>query len=202
MHERLRLHPERPQKRQIERAADLLRQGCFAVVPTETTYALMALPGSTEAQEAIRRVRKLDERHLWALACLDLSQAANYSRIDNSAHRLLRRCLPGPYTFILPASSTLPKRIFGKRRDIGIRMPEAIICRALLEQLGEPLLTTSCQLPGMEVATDPDLLESQLKGYKYVLLDAGWGGTVPTTVVDLCCEEPELFRQGAGEWPA
>jgi len=201
--ERLRLHPERPQQRQIRRAAELLRQGLFAVVPTETSYALMCLADATDAQTAIRRLRRLDERHLWSLVCTDLSQAAQYVRMDNHAHRILKRCLPGPYTFILPASAMLPKRMFGKRRDIGIRIPDHAACRMLLHELGRPLLATSMQFSDADYpATDPDEISNRLRSLNAVVIDAGWGGATPTTVVDLCGGEALLLREGAGDWPA
>ncbi|MES0371141.1 MAG: L-threonylcarbamoyladenylate synthase [Mariprofundaceae bacterium] len=201
IYERLRLHPERPQIRQIRRAADLLKQGMFAVVPTETTYALMVLPGSLDAQSDIRKLRLLDERHLWSLVCSDLSQAAQYVKMDNHAHRILKRHLPGPFTFILPASSHLSKRVFGKRRDVGIRIPEYDICHMLLEELGTPLLATSMQFPDDDDATiDPDLIHDRVKHLNCVLMDAGWAGVMPTTIVDLCDDEFEVLRVGLGEW--
>jgi tRNA threonylcarbamoyl adenosine modification protein (Sua5/YciO/YrdC/YwlC family) len=201
IYERLRLHPERPQIRQVRRAAELLRQGMFAIVPTETTYSMMALPESFDALQDIRKVRHLDDSHLWALVCSDLSQAAQYVRIDNVSHRLLKRHLPGPFTFILPASSSLSKRVFGKRRDVGIRIPENTICQMLLDEVGKPLLATSMQFPGEEfVACDSDLLDDQLRHLNCVLMDVGWCGVTPTTVVDLCDGEPQLIREGLGEW--
>ncbi|MDQ7011480.1 MAG: L-threonylcarbamoyladenylate synthase [Mariprofundaceae bacterium] len=199
----MRLHPERPQQRQIRRVAELLRRGMFAAVPTETSYALMFLADAMDAQAAIRRLRRLDERHLWSLVCIDLSQAARYVRMDNHAHRILKRCLPGPYTFILPASSMLPKRMFGKRRDIGIRIPDHAVCRMLLHELGQPLLATSMQFPDADCpATDPDEISNRLRSLNCVMIDAGWGGVTPTTVVDLCGGEALLRRDGAGGWPA
>ncbi len=201
VYERLRLHPERPQIRQIKRAVDLLKQGMFAIVPTETTYAMMVLPESLDAQSDIRQVRHLDESHLWSLVCSGLSQAAQYVHMDNAAHRILKRHLPGPFTFILPASSQLSKRVFGKRRDIGIRIPEYSICHMLLEELGTPLLATSMQFPDEEFATsDPDSLHDRLKHLNCVLMDAGWCGMTPTTIVDLCDETPHVLRHGLGEW--
>ena len=201
IYERLRLHPERPQIRQIRRAADLLRQGLFAVVPTETTYAMMVLPESLQALKEVRTLRRLDDRHLWALACSDLSQAAQYAHMDNSAHRILKRSLPGPFTFILPASSHLSKRVFGKRRDIGIRIPQYDICQMLLEELGRPLLTTSMQFPDEEFAvSDPDQIHDRVRHMSCVMMDAGWCGMTPTTVIDLCDDQPELLRHGLGEW--
>ncbi len=201
IYERLRLHPERPQIRQVRRAAELLKQGMFAIVPTETTYAMVTLPESLDAQHDIRRLRRLDEHHLWSLVCSDLSQAAGYVRIDNRAHRILRRHLPGPFTFILPASSNLSRRLFGKRRDVGIRIPEQAICQMLLEELGTPLLATSMQFPDEEFAApDPDQIHERVKHLNSVLMDAGWCGIIPTTVVDLCDDEIRVLRQGLGEW--
>ncbi len=203
MFERLRLHPEYPQARLIRHAAEYMRQGLAVIVPTETTYSLMALPGSSEAISGIRRLRQLDKQHWWSLVCLDLSHAARYVRMDNDAHRVLRRCLPGPYTFILPANSKLPRRIFGKRRDVGIRMSAHAVCRGLLEELGEPLLATTLVFPGEQnAAVDPDAFVLHLKGSNILVLDVGWGGSVPTTVIDLCGDSPELMRQGVGSWPA
>ncbi len=200
-YERLRLHPERPQIRQIRRAAELLRQGLFAVVPTETTYAIMVLPESLDAQSDIRRLRNLDEKHLWSLVCSDLSQAAKYVQMDNGAHRTLKRNLPGPFTFILPANSHLSKRVFGKRRDVGIRIPEYEICHMLLEELGQPLLATTMQFPDEEyTATDPDHIHERVKHLNSVLMDAGWCGMIPTTIVDLCDDANEVLRLGLGEW--
>ncbi len=200
--ERIRLHPERPHIRHIKHAAKLLQDGAFAVVPTETTYAIMVLPAALKAQESIRQLRGLDESHLWSLVCADLSQAAQYVSIDNPSHRILKHALPGPYTFVLPANSKLPKRIFGKRKDVGIRMPDHAVCHMLLQELGEPLLATSMQFPDEDdIAIDPDAMEPRIKHMHAVLLDAGWGGMTPTTVVDLCGDVPEILRQGLGDWP-
>lgn len=201
--EHLRLHPERPQIRQVRLAAQRLRQGLFLVVPTDTTYMLLCRPQATDAIAAIRRFRGLDDTHLWALVCASLSQAATCVYMDNQAHRTLKRCLPGPYTFILPASSSLPKRIFGKRRDVGIRIPDHPVCQMLLEECGEVLLATTLQLPGeFDPAYDPEEFVPRLKHLPCVVMDAGWGGMIPTTVVDLCEPETVLLRAGAGDWPA
>ncbi len=202
MFERLRVQAEWPQIRQIRRAAELLGQGVPAVVPTESTYALMCLPGATEAQASICQLRRLDAAHLWTLVCSNLSQAAQYVRMDNQDHRILRRLLPGPYTFILPALSALPRRVFGKRRDIGLRIPEHRVCRMLLDEGGQPLLSTTLQFPGEEFpASDPEQFICRLKGQSFAVLDAGWCGLVPTTIVDLCADEPQVLRMGLGAWP-
>lgn len=202
MFEHLRLHPDRPQIRQIRRGVEFLRDGHFIVLPTETTYVLACGLRAADAMAAIRKLRNLDEHHLWAVICRDLSQAATCVHIDNQAHRLLKRFLPGPYTFILPASSSLPKRLFGKRRDVGIRMPEHAVCHALLEEYGDMLLTTTFNFPDEEFpATDADEFSDRIKHLSCAIMDAGWGGMVPTTVVDLCTDEPQLLREGAGSWP-
>ena len=199
--EHMRLHPERPQIRQVRHAAKLLKDGLFAVVPTDTTYSIMVLPSALKAQESIRKLRALDDSHLWALVCSDLSQAAKFVSIDNPSHRLLKHYLPGPYTFILPANSQLPKRIFGKRKDVGIRMPDHPVCHMLLEELGEPLLATSMQFANDDdIATDPDSIAQVIKHLNAVVLDAGWGNMTPTTVIDLCNETPEVIRYGLGDW--
>lgn len=202
MFERLRLHPERPQERLIRHAADYMRKGIAAAIPTDTTYALMALPSAHDAISDITALRRLDEHHLWSLICADLSQAAGYVRMENEPYRILRRCLPGPYTFILPANSRLPRRVYGKRRDVGLRIPQHAVCQMLLQELGEPLLATTLIFPGeADAAVDPDEFIGRLKGMDMLVLDAGWGGLEPTTVVDLCGDSPELVRQAAGPWP-
>jgi len=199
--EHMRLHPERPQIRQVRHAAKLLKDGLFAVVPTDTTYSIMVLPSSLKTQDIIRKLRNLDDTHLWALACSDLSQAAQFVSINNPSHRLLKHHLPGPYTFILPANSQLPKRIFGKRKDVGIRIPNHPVCHMLLEELGEPLLATSMQFAGdHDISCDPDQIAQTIKHHNAILLDAGWGNMTPTTVIDLCQDVPELIRLGLGEW--
>jgi len=201
--EHLRLHPDRPQIRQVRRAAKLIKQGLFVVVPTDTTYVLLCRPDATNAIAEIRKLRQLDDSHFWAVVCENLSQAATCVRMNNQAHRLLKRCLPGAYTFILPALSSLPRRIFGKRRDIGVRIPDHPVCHLLLEACGEILLCTTLQFPGEDMpAFDPDEFVPLLKHFSCAVLDVGWGGMMPTSVVDLCEQEPLLLRQGAGDWPA
>lgn len=199
MFDHLRLHLERPQKRHIDRAVQQLNKGWVAVVPTDSSYAFMCLPDAFEAQERISRLRALDQHHLWSLVCHDLSQVSQYVSVDNANHRILRTHLPGPYTFILPASRRLAKRIFGKRRDIGIRVPSHGVCDALLEALDQPLLATTLQFVGEDFpAVDPEEFIPCLKLDKCVVLDAGWGGMEPTTVVDLCDQVPEVLREGLG----
>ncbi|MDQ6962362.1 MAG: L-threonylcarbamoyladenylate synthase [Mariprofundaceae bacterium] len=199
MFELLRLHPERPQQRHIARAVQRLQQGWAVIVPTDSSYAFMCLPDAFEAQERICRLRGLDKHHLWSLVCHNLSQVSQYVNMDNVNHRIMRSHLPGPYTFILPASRRLAKRIFGKRRDIGIRMPCHAVCDALLATLNQPLLATTLQFVDEPFpAIDPDDFMARINFEKHVVLDAGWGGVESTTVVDLCDQVPVVVREGLG----
>ncbi len=201
--EHLRIHPDRPPVRLIRQAANILEQGGFAVIPTETTYAMVMLCQSVKARQQVSQLRLLDTRHLWSLMCEDLSQAAQFVKIDNHNHRLLRHYLPGPYTFILPANSRVPRKVLSKRKEIGIRIPGTTVCQMLQQQLGEPLLATTMQFPDEEFpANDPEHIAMRLAHYDHaVLLDAGWGGMEPSTIINLCDGDQQLLRQGAGSWP-
>jgi len=200
--EHMRIHPERPQIRQIRHIASRMRDGCFVVVPTETTYAIMMLCDAFAAQQSVRTLRGLDERHLWSLVCHDLSQAATFVKMDNQNHRILKRHLPGPFTFVLPANASIHRRVLNKRKEIGIRMPNHAVCTMLLQELKQPLLATSMQFKGEAVvSTDPDAIACGIKHHDALLLDAGWGSTEPTTVVDLTDAQHPIIRQGVGAWP-
>jgi len=195
------VHADRPSIRQIRRTCQLLRQGVAAIVPTESTYSLMCLPDATHAVATIRRIKHQDEHHLWSLVCTDLAAASKYVIINNQAHRVLRRLLPGPYTCILPASSKLPRRIFGRRRDIGIRISSHVVCLEVMRELGSPLLASTLQFPDQEYpASDPDDFSGRVKCHNLVMLDSGWCGVTTTTVLDLCGDVPVLIRKGLGRW--
>ncbi|MDQ6975620.1 MAG: L-threonylcarbamoyladenylate synthase [Mariprofundaceae bacterium] len=199
--EHMRMHPERPKIRQIRHAAARMRERSFAVVPTETTYAIMMLCDAFSAQKAVRELRGLDDHHLWSLVCHDVSQAAKFVKIDNQNHRILKRYLPGPFTFVLPANSTIHRRVLNKRKDIGIRIPNHAVCNMLLQELGQPLLATSMQFIDQNIAAiDPDEIAKHIKHKDAILLDTGWGGAEPTTVVDLTRPEHVILRQGQGKW--
>ncbi len=200
---RFRVDPERPHRRRIEQTAEALQQGRFAVVPTEATYAFVVLPGKTGAIEAIRRIRRLDEKHLWSLFCPDLRTAARYAHLDDVAFRLIRRHTPGPYTWILPASSALPRRVFGKRKEVGVRISASPVIEGLLAALEEPvMLATTVQFPEEEMPeTDPERIWLRIHAEDCVMLDGGWGAPVPTTIIDLTEGEPVLVREGMGAWP-
>ncbi len=199
--ERFRFDAERPSGRLLAKVLVGLQAGKMAVVPTDSSYAFMCCPQAFAAQQRISQLRRLDKHHYWSLVCQDVSQAAQYVRIDNGAHRYMRRCFPGPYTMILPASAGLPKRVFGKRHDLGIRMPDHRVCQQLLALLAVPLLATSLQWPNEDVLTDPDEIALRLQNEDVLFLDAGWGGMLASTVVDFCHGEPTLIREGLGAWP-
>lgn len=194
------IHPENPQPRLINRAAEVVRGGGVIVYPTDTGYALGCAIGDKHALDRIVLIRRLDERHHFTIVCRDLSEIGLYAKVDNSVYRILKGLTPGPYTFILPATREVPRRLQQpKRKTIGIRVPGNPIALALLEALGAPLLSTTLILPGRQVPeSDPqdirDLLERQVD----LIIDGGYGGLEPTTVVDFQEGVPVVVRAGLG----
>lgn len=195
------IHPENPQPRLIKQAIMLIRDGGVAAYPTDSAYALGCHLGDKEALERIVRIRELDQRHNFTLLCRDLSEIATYAKVDNATYRLLKTYTPGAYTFILNATSEVPRRILHpKRKTIGIRVPDHVICQALLAELNEPLLTTTLQLPGEdEPLTDPETIREQLGSRLDLVIDGGQGTLQATTVVDLTEERPRVLREGRGD---
>lgn len=195
------MHPETPQSRLVKQAVTIVREGGVIAYPTDTCYALGCHLGDKGALERIIRIRQLDERHNFTLICRDLSEIATYAKVDNTEYRLLRNHTPGPYTFILKATGEVPRRILHpKRKTIGIRVPDSAICQALLAELGEPMLTTTLQLPGDEYPmNDPEEVRDRLGKLLDLVIDGGHGSLEPTTVVDLSEGEVELVRVGAGD---
>ena len=198
----LNVHPTHPQARLIGQAADALRAGGIAVYPTDSTYAVGCHLGDKLAVDRVRAIRRLAPDHLLTLVCRDLSEVATYARVDNASYRIVRRCLPGPFTFVLPATRELPRRLVDrKRKTIGLRVPSAAIAQALLAELDEPMLSTTLQLPTEElpigdVADRRDALDRLVD----VIVDGGRCGVRPTTVVDLTGNGPVVLRQGLGEF--
>lgn len=195
------MHPENPQSRLVKQAVAIVREGGVIAYPTDTCYALGCHLGDKGALERIIRLRQLDDRHNFTLICRDLSEIATYAKVDNTEYRLLRNHTPGPYTFILKATGEVPRRILHpKRKTIGIRVPESAICQALLAELGEPMLTTTLQLPGEEYPmNDPEDIRDRIGKLLDLVIDGGHGSLEPTTVVDLSEGEVELVRVGAGD---
>ena len=195
------IHPDNPQARLIRHAADIIRQGGVVVYPTDSAYALGCHIGDKNALDRIRRIRKLDDRHNFTLVCRDLSEIATYAKVDNTVYRLLRQATPGPYTFILKATSEVPKRLMhAKRKTVGLRVPDNRIAAALLEDLGEPLMSVSLIMPGDELPLmDPYDIRETLEQEVDLVIDGGYCGLEPSTVVDLVDETPLVLRAGKGD---
>ena len=195
------IHPDNPQQRLIHQAVDIIRGGGVIVYPTDSTYALGCSMGNKAGRERIRRIRQLNEKHLFTLICRDLSAIATYSTVNNQVYRFLKAHTPGPYTFILKASNEVPRRLMhSKRRTVGIRVPDTPIAQALLEGLGEPLMSVSLQLPGDEFPMiDPWDIRDTLQGQVDLVINGGYCGMEPTTVVELVDEVPLVLREGRGE---
>lgn len=194
------IHPESPQPRLLVQAAEFIREGAIVALPTDSCYALGCHLGDKDALDRIRLIRQMDDRHHLTLMVRDLSEIATYARVDNAQYRLLKATTPGSYTFILEGSKELPRRVMHpKRKTIGLRIPEHPVTLALLEELGEPLLTTTLQLPGDEFPlTEGWVIQDRLEDQLELILDAGPCGTEPTTVIDLTGTAPELVRAGRG----
>jgi len=196
------IHPENPQHRLIVQAVDIIRKGGLVVYPTDSAYALGCHIGDKDALERVRSLRKLDKNHNFTLMCRDLSELATYARVSNQAFRMLKNHTPGAYTFILEATAEVPRRLLHpKRKTIGLRVPDNPIALALLEELGEPLMTSSLLLPGEDYPmTDPYDIRDSLEHHVELIIDGGYCGLEPTTVVDLTDETPTLLRQGKGDF--
>ena len=195
------IHPDNPQARLIRNAADIIRGGGVVVYPTDSAYALGCQIGDKNALDRIRRIRKLDDRHNFTLVCSDLSEIATYAKVDNAAYRLLRHCTPGPYTFILKATSEVPRRLMHpKRKTVGLRVPDNRIASALLADLGEPLMSVTLIMPGDEYPLiDPYDIRDSLQHEVDLVIDGGYCGMEPTTVVDLADDTPLVLRVGKGD---
>ena len=194
------VHAVTPQRRLIRRAVDVLRAGGLIVYPTDSCYALGCRIGDKEAMERLRRIRGLHDTHHLTLVCRDLSELSSYARVDNPQFRLLRNSTPGSYTFILRASREVPRRLLNPRRKtIGLRVPEHPVVHALLEELGEPILSSTLLLPGDAYPlSDAADIRSRLEHDVDLVLDAGSCGLDMTTVVDLTGDQPAIVRAGKG----
>ncbi|WP_211829456.1 L-threonylcarbamoyladenylate synthase [Kistimonas asteriae] len=192
------IHPDNPQARLIRQAVDIVRSGGVIVYPTDSAYALGCRIGEKKAIERIRRIRQLSDRHNFTLVCRDLSELANYAKVENSAYRFLKSKTPGAWTFILKATSQVPRLVLHpKRRTIGIRVPDSAIAQALLAELGEPLVSTTLILPGDDYPMiDPYEIRQVLEHQVDLVIDGGFCGMEATSVVSLVEETPEILRHG------
>lgn len=195
------IHPENPQLRLIKQAAQIIHGGGIVALPTDSCYALVCHLDDKAAVERLRRIRSVDDKHHLTLLCRDLSEIAQYARVDNRQYRLLKAATPGPFTVILEATKEVPRRLsHPSRKTIGLRVPENRIAHALLEELGQPLLGTTLILPDdSEPLTDPDEVRDQLERQVELVIDGGACSLEPTTVIDLTGDDPVLLRQGRGD---
>ncbi len=195
------IHADNPQPRLIKQAAALLRDGAVIVYPTDSCYALGCHLGDKDAVVRIRQIRGLDDNHYMTLMCRDLSDLARYARVDNVQFRLLKNNTPGSYTFILDATKEVPRRLqHPKRNTIGIRIPDHPVALALLQELGEPLLSTTLILPNEEQPlNDVEEIRDHLDHLVDLVLDGGAVGLEPTTVIDLTTDTPAVLRRGKGD---
>ncbi|TPV55697.1 threonylcarbamoyl-AMP synthase [Aestuariibacter sp. GS-14] len=195
------VHPDNPQTRLIKQAVELIRQGEVIVYPTDSGYAIGCQMEDKRALEQICRIRQIDTDHNFSLMCRDMSELSVYAKVDNTAFRQIKNNTPGPYTFVLKATREVPRRLQNpKRKTIGLRVPDNAIALALLEELNEPLMSTSLILPGAQVAeSDPDEIRDKLEKQVGLILHGGYLGEQPTTVVDLSEGDAVIVREGAGD---
>jgi len=197
------IHPENPQSRLIYQAVDIIRKGGVVVYPSDTSYALACHIGDKQALDKIKRIRQLGDKHHFSLICKDLAQISIFTKVSNDAHRLIKTLTPGPFTFIIDATKDVPKRMLhAKRKTIGIRIPDNKIALALVEALGEPLLSTTLILPNQEEPLkDPYDIREQLEHELDLIIDAGNIDSEPSTIISCAHGELAIIRQGKGDAP-
>lgn len=198
------IHPENPQTRLIRQAVDIIEKGGVVAYPTDSAYAIGCHLGDKRAADRIIQIRRLTDKHNFTLMCRDLSDIATYAKVNNTQYRQIKSHTPGPFTFILDATNEVPRRLMNpKRRQIGIRVPDHPITLALLEQLGQPMMSTTLILPGEEMPmTDPYEIRSMLEHALDLVIDGGFCGFEATSVVDLSSEPPQIIRRGCGDLTA
>ena len=195
------LHPDNPQPRLVAQVVEALRDDALIAYPTDSGYALGCRLGNRDGRDRILRIRDLDERHHFTLVCRDFAQLGHFVHVDNAAFRAIKAATPGPYTFILPALPEVPRRLLHpKKRTVGVRIPDHVLVQALLEGLGEPLLSSTLILPGeTEARTDGWEVKEELDHVVDLVLEAGEVTAQPTTVIDWSGPAPEVVRRGAGD---
>jgi len=193
----LSINVDHPEPRKIRRAVDALQSGGVIAYPTDTVYGLGCDLTNKHAVERLYSIKGMDRSHPLAFVCPDLSDIARYAMVDNQVYRVLRRFLPGPYTFILEATRDVPKLVQMRRQNVGIRVPACEATRALVRELGRPIISSTAARPGEEPLVDPHEIDAIFRGLALVL-DGGAGGLVPTSVIDLTTSPPAIVREGAG----
>ncbi len=194
------IHPKNPQLRLIHRAVEIIKEGGVIVYPTDSSYAIACHIGDKQALDKIRRIRQLDDKHNFTLVCKDLTQISNFTKMGNNAFRLVKSLTPGPFTFILDATREVPKRLQrAKRKTIGIRIPDHPVAQMLVQELAEPLFSSTLILPGDEDSiTDPYDIRERLEHELDLIIDAGVVEYQPTTIIAFAEHGPEIVRQGKG----
>ena len=197
----IQIHPDNPQPRLIRQAAEIIDAGGIVALPTDSSYALVCHLDDKDAVDRLRRIRGIDDKHHLTLLCRDLSEIANYARVDNKQYRLLKAATPGPFTFILEATREVPRRLsHPSRKTIGLRVPENAIAQSLLEQLSQALIGTTLIPAGSDAPlNDPDEIRDNLQRQVELVIDGGSCSLEPTTVVDLTGDSPVVLRRGRGE---
>ena len=195
------VHPDNPQARLLKQAVQLLNQGSVLAVPTDSSYALVCHLDDKNAADQLRRIRGVDDKHHLTVLCRDLSELANYARVDNQQFRAIKQATPGPFTFILEATKEVPRRVsHPQRKTIGLRVPEHKVLQELLALHGAPLLAATLILPGEETPlNDPEEIRERLEHQVGAVIDAGACSLEPTTVIDMSGDEPEVLRRGQGD---
>lgn len=193
---RIPIHPTHPQPRRVHQAVDVLRRGGVIVYPTGTVYGLGCDIHQKKAVERIYQIRRLKKDHPLSFMCPDLSKISRYAHVDDFAYRIMKRLVPGPYTFVLRATRDVPKLLLRKQKTVGIRVPDDKVALALLHELGSPIVSTSATYDD-QVLNDPDELYARFRNVD-AFVDAGWGGIEPSTVIDLSGDEAIVLREGAG----
>lgn len=197
----IEIHPKDPQPRRVKAVAEIIRSGGLIAYPTDSSYAFGCHIGDKKAIDRIHRIRRTDKKHNFTLVCADLTEISVYARVDNWAYRMIKSMTPGPYTFILPATREVPKRLQNpKRRTIGLRVPDHALVRAMLDELGEPIMSSTLLLPGDDLPlTDPLEIEERIGHQIEAIIDSGPAGIEPTTVLDLSNDSVEILRVGKGD---
>lgn len=195
----LQIDPVYPQPRRIKRVADLLRSEGVIVYPTDTVYGLGCDMNSKKALDRVRRIKRMDNRRHLSFVFADLKQIADYAQVTDAAYRILRRFLPGPYTFVLKATKLVPRIVLTKRNEVGIRIPDNEVCQALVAQLGNPILSSSIRLPDDQLLDDPRQIATIFKGQVDLVVDGGTFLPEPSSVISLVADEPEILRVGKGD---
>lgn len=195
----LQINSGHPQPRRIERVAEILRSGGVIVYPTDTVYGLGCDIANKKALERVRRIKKMDNKRHLTFVFADLKQISHYAQVTDNAYRILRRFLPGPYTFVLKATKLVPKIVLTKRNEVGIRIPDNQVCRALVKEMGNPILSSSVRMPDDQLLDEPREIAGIYGGQVEMVIDGGTFLPEPSSIVSLLDDEPQVIRQGKGD---